>query len=165
MPRMKKTSSTPAPSHRALRIVGVIYAVAAGLIVFWPSRVDAPADGLLSKVIGYLQAHGIPSWILNYSSVEFTANVLMFVPAGFILAQLLATRLKAPIDALIALILGIAASVCVELIQGALLPGRVADPRDVAANSLGTALGVLTAWVFFRRRRSAANRGTKAMSA
>lgn len=160
MPRMKKTSSTPAPSHRALRIVGVIYAVAAGLIVFWPSRVDAPADGLLYDFILWLRELGVPRSFANYSTIEFAANIVMFVPAGLIVALLLAPRARPLLVVLLTTVIGAGASVLIESVQNCFLPARVGDSRDIVANTSGTIIGLVCALIVLAIQRRLKLRNT-----
>jgi hypothetical protein len=77
--------------------------------------------------------------------VEFVANILLFVPLGFLL-----TGLVRPAWWGVVLALGL--SVAAELVQ-VLLPARLASPRDVLANALGAAIGAALAWVVLIRRR------------
>jgi glycopeptide antibiotics resistance protein len=71
-------------------------------------------------------------------TVEFAANVALFVPLGLLLRLALprATWLGAAL-------LGAAISVVVEVLQ--VLGPRVSDPRDVVANSIGALAGALLA--------------------
>jgi glycopeptide antibiotics resistance protein len=76
--------------------------------------------------------------------VEFTANIAMFLPLGFLLTLLF----RHPwYGTLLALVLSIA----VEVVQ-IVIPDRVASVRDVVANALGAAIGTLLAWLLFLRR-------------
>ena len=69
-------------------------------------------------------------------SVEFVANILLFVPLGLLL------RLALPrVTWLGAVLLGGAVSVVVEVLQMATT--RISDPRDVVANTLGALGGAL----------------------
>ena len=73
-------------------------------------------------------------------SIEFVANILLFVPLGLMLRFALprATWLGA-------FLLGGAISVAIEVLQ--VWTPRVSDPRDLVANSLGALIGALTAAV------------------
>ncbi|MGZ0711653.1 VanZ family protein (plasmid) [Coraliomargarita sp. W4R53] len=82
--------------------------------------------------------------------IEVPANVLLFVPFGFLMTLLFR---RAWIGATAAIVV----SACVELVQTA-LPGREASMRDVAANALGAMLGALLAWVFMALRRRSEQR-------
>jgi VanZ family protein len=137
-------------TRRVLALTGIAYGVICLLIGFWPTPVDRPIDGLLARVLGFLHAHGVPQFI-GYSLVEFWANVALFVPVGAVLAALAPRRLWwAP------LVLGVELSAVIELIQFDLLPARVASVGDVAANSLGTAIGVGITALLLRSRAPAA---------
>lgn len=151
---MRNIGKNPLPRRRALKVVGVIYCVVAGFIVFWPSPVDAPASGMLFDLGPWLRQHGVPSSFANYNSIEFTANIIMFVPAGFIMAMLLAPRLGWVLLGFVSVGSGVAVSGLIETIQGSFLPARVADPRDIYANSIGTVVGLLCALVVLALRKA-----------
>ena len=83
------------------------------------------------------------------SDLEFTANVIMFVPLGLLLCLAL-VRPPAPLVALTAV--GIAAAI--EILQ---IPmERVSDPRDLVANGAGAAVGVLIGSLLRRRMKTPA---------
>lgn len=132
-------------------ILAVAYfAVLAG-ILFWPSPVDKPAADALAQMLTWLHSRGVPQRFINYNTVEFAANILLFIPFGIVLALRLHRSLwwlTVPIAA--------AASGLVELAQGALLPQRVADLSDVIVNTSGALIGaVLVLFVWSARRRRA----------
>ncbi len=71
---------------------------------------------------------------------------------GVFLLLLVGTRLW-----LVALVAGVVLTSMIENIQRS-IPGRVSDPRDVAANSIGMVIGIVLALVLtlpdtLRRRR------------
>lgn len=74
------------------------------------------------------------------------ANVVLFVPFGFLVAAFLPLR-----RAWMALAAGIFASTFIEVGQGLFRPERFATAPDVIANSLGAAIG--TAVVYARAHR------------
>ncbi|WP_456599322.1 VanZ family protein [Blastococcus sp. SYSU DS0616] len=84
--------------------------------------------------------------------VEVLANMLLFVPVGALAAWVL--RRRGP---LLPLALGAAASALIELAQVA-LPGRIPDVVDVAANAVGTVLGVALVRVHLAARSRPARR-------
>ena len=137
-------------SHRLAAILAVAYFAALAAILFWPSPVDKPASGALTDLIDWLHGHGIPEWLVGYSQIEFSANILLFVPFGAILTLRLHRRLwwwTVPIAA--------GVSGLVELAQGAFLPQRFPSLLDVVANTSGAFLGallVLFIWSMRRRR-------------
>ncbi len=85
-----------------------------------------------------------PGW------VEFTANVVMFLPLGFLLVSYLRRPWLGFLGAL-------ALSIAAELVQH-VIPGRVASVRDVLANALGAAVGALLAWLTVIAARSRSRR-------
>ena len=92
---------------------------------------------------------------LSVERIEFLANIGLFVPLGMFLLLLVGTRLW-----LIALAAGIVLTSMIEAVQRE-IPGRVSDPRDVVANSIGMFLGIALAIVLtlpatLRRRRERA---------
>jgi glycopeptide antibiotics resistance protein len=105
------------------------------VIAFWPTPVDRPISGLLNRVLNRLHGLGAPSWF-DYPFVEFSANVLLFVPIGFLVAALLGRR-----RAWLAVVSGGLASLAIELAQWALLPARYPSAADVLANTMGAAIG------------------------
>jgi glycopeptide antibiotics resistance protein len=117
-------------------VLAVMLAVLA-LVGFWPSPVDAPAQGTIASALDFLHAHGIPGWI-NYSFVEKSANVVLFVPFG------VATSLAYPDKRWWQnAALGIAVSGCMELGQLLFLHNRFSSFADVVTNSGGAVIGVL----------------------
>lgn len=74
----------------------------------------------------------------NLDSREFVANILLFVPLGFLL------RVALPRAGWIgATLLGAATSTAIEVLQT--FTSRVSDPRDLVANTLGALAGALIA--------------------
>jgi len=119
------------------RILLPVYLVAVGFIVFSPS--DDSGSGFLEWLA---EALGEP----GYAAVEFTANIVMFVPFG-VLVRLATAR---PSWWMI-LALGFLTTVTIELTQLA-LPSRFSTVSDVIANTLGTAVGLAAVWLATRRR-------------
>ena len=111
------------------------YVVALAMIAFWPTPVDRGAHGSISSAVLWLHAHGVPTW-LDYSAIEFTANIALFIPVGLLVVVLTSSRrwwLGPAIGALV--------STVIELGQLAFLPERFATVNDVIANGLGALLG------------------------
>jgi len=119
------------------RMLLPVYLVAVGFIVFSPS--DESGSGFLDWLAEALGESG-------YAAVEFTANILMFVPFG-VLVRLATAR---PSGWMI-LALGFLTTVTIELTQMA-LPSRYSTVSDVIANTLGTAVGLAAVWLATRRR-------------
>ncbi|MGY1838177.1 MULTISPECIES: VanZ family protein [unclassified Modestobacter] len=131
-----------------LSAVAVVLAVAA--ITLGPAEVVADArrtvmaglEVLLAPWVGTVPRH----------PVEAVANTLLFVPVGALAALVL--RRSGPA---LPLALGAATSVLIELAQG-VLPGRVPDLVDVAANTAGASVGVVLVTVHLAVARRAGRR-------
>lgn len=111
------------------------------LATMWPTPLDEGYQGAIDKVLAVLHRNGIPEWF-GYNKLEFTANIAMFIPLGFLVALLLPQKLW-----WLALLLCPALSVAIELVQGAVLDARISSALDVLANSLGALIGILVAVV------------------
>ncbi|WP_051973314.1 VanZ family protein [Cryobacterium sp. MLB-32] len=125
--------------YRAAIVVTVGYLLALALIAFWPTPVDKEAHVPLVSLLGWLQGHGAPGW-LTYTFVEFSANIVLFVPVGLLAVILLGARRW-----WCAIVVGFVASCGIELGQLLFLPARYATSGDVIANTLGAALGTVLA--------------------
>lgn len=122
------------PHFRFTVFLAAAYLLALAMIAFWPTPVDRPVSGSLASVIGWLHAHGMPSFI-GYNKFEFGANILLFVPFGYIAAAW-TRKWWHPLAA------GFSASCLIELGQALLLPNRFASLLDIVANTVGAALGI-----------------------
>lgn len=120
----------------------LLYLVLLAGIGLWATTIDTPVRGQINEFIDWLQQAGAPA-SLRYVHVELAANVLVFVPVGFLLALLLPARWW-----WLAALAGLCLSAGIELAQFVLLSGRVADPVDLVTNTVGAfagaALGGLT---------------------
>ncbi len=126
-------------AHRLTAWLLGAYLGVLSLIAFWPSPVDKPYDGQLNAVLRFLHRHGIPGWA-DYGFVESACNVLLFVPFGFLVALLLSRR-----RSWLSIVIGCAASCCIEVGQLFFLSARVASLADVAVNTVGAVIGALLA--------------------
>jgi VanZ family protein len=129
-------------SRRPFRTAPVVtalacYAGATAIVAFWPTPVDRPASDLLRRALRGLHELGAPAWF-DYPLVEMTANVVMFVPLGFLIAALLPRSLV-----WLSVVFGFSASITIELVQALALPQRYPALTDVMANTMGTAIGAL----------------------
>lgn len=134
----------------------VVIAVAVCVIVivvitFWPTPVDRPVHREISDALDQLHHAGVPSQ-MNYSFVEFSANVALFLPLGALIALLVMPPLWG-----VSGVLGLTLSLCVEFCQYLFLPQRFASPYDLASNTLGALLGgvivAIVRWSFYRSQR------------
>lgn len=139
--------------HPVLTAATVLYLGAVAWLTLGPQPVGLVRAGGVWQLLALFQRHTATAWI-HYATVEFTANVLMFVPIGLFLLLLVGRRRW-----WVAILAGVLLSASIEIAQLG-LPGRVSDIRDLASNSLGALLGVLAAllitWPAAVRRRRAA---------
>jgi glycopeptide antibiotics resistance protein len=104
-----------------------------------PTPIDRGYRPVIERFLSVLRRSGAPEWF-GYHWFEFFANVLMFIPVGFFLALMFATKFR-----WISLLLVSALSATLELAQFFFLPARFAAVDDVVANSLGGWVGVAAA--------------------
>lgn len=106
-------------------------------VAFWPSPVDKPVSGELSATLQFLHRHGFPGRF-NYQFVEATANVVLFVPVGFVGSLAFPEKYWWQIGAF-----GLLISGCIELGQLLFLHDRFASPSDIVTNTSGAVIGGL----------------------
>jgi glycopeptide antibiotics resistance protein len=152
-----RMTSSPG-SRRVGWVLGAVYLIVLVAIASTPERLDERVYPALLRALQRMRRLGAPEW-LTYTTVEFGANVLLFVPLGALVVLLLGPR-RWPW----AIVVGIAASGLIELAQGLFLSSRVSSLQDVVANGSGALLGaILTVAVLTvvrRRRRSRAPRAS-----
>ncbi|MBB3158771.1 glycopeptide antibiotics resistance protein [Microbacterium proteolyticum] len=107
-----------------------------------PTIVDPQVESAIRRLVRVLQSVPGMQWV-TYSGVEFTANVAMFVPLGLLVVAWGGRWWHGILG-------GLVVSAGIETWQLLMLPGRVADVRDLVANTLGAALGIGAAVVFSR---------------
>ncbi len=93
--------------------------------------------GLVERVVAWLARRDATSWI-TFDVVEFGANVAMFAPLGVFAVLWFGARrwwLAPP--------LGLALSGIIEGAQYLFLDTRIADVRDLVANTAGALAGAL----------------------
>lgn len=115
-----------------------------------PTIVGPQVESAIRRLVRALQSIPGGGWV-TYSGVEFTANVAMFVPLGLLVVAWRGRWWHGILGALVL-------SAGIETWQLLMLPTRVADVRDLVANTLGAALGVGGAMAFsrwFRRSQEA----------
>ena len=105
-------------------------------ITLTPEPIDRGARPALSILLSAFHRRGIPNWV-DYATVEFAANVVLFVPLGILLVMLLPLRRW-----WFALLIGPALSIAIELTQLTAFADRFASVGDVFANSSGVFIGV-----------------------
>ena len=144
--------------HPFLSLLTLLYLGFVGLVTLTPGSEQPDYSAWAARVLTRLQRYPDLDPLtsrLSVERVEFLANVGLFVPLGVFLLLLVGTRLW-----LVALAAGIVLTSMIENIQRE-IPGRVSDPRDVAANSIGMFIGIALAVVLtlpsaLRRRRERA---------
>lgn len=104
-----------------------------------PTPLDQGYEGAIDKLLSVLHRTGVPEWF-GYNKLEFSANIVMFIPLGFLITLLLPTKVW-----WLALIICPAISAAIEITQGALLSQRFASFGDLLSNSIGAIIGVLLA--------------------
>lgn len=144
--------------HPFLSLLTLLYLGFVGLVTLTPGQDQPDYSSLAGRILARLERYPDLDPLtsrLSIERVEFLANVGLFVPLGVFLILLVGTRFW-----LVALAAGIVLTSMIESIQRQ-IPGRVSDPRDVAANSIGMFLGIflgiaLTLPATLRRRRERA---------
>jgi VanZ family protein len=137
--------------HPFLSLITFVYLGFVGTVTLTPeSRAPIPI-GLVSRVLAGLHRRGYVE-TLTLDRVEFLANIAMFVPIGVFLLLLVGSERW-----WIAVFLPFFMTAFIETAQRD-IPGRVPDPRDVVANTIGGIAGVVLAMVLtlpatLRRRR------------
>jgi len=109
------------------------------LVTMSPTPINLGQEGAIRKLLSVLHSNGVPEWF-GYSKLEFTANIVMFVPLGLTIGLVLPGR-----GLWTALLIVPAISAAIELAQALLLSQRTATIQDVIANTIGGWLGLLIA--------------------
>ena len=141
--------------HPLMSLLTLGYLGFVGLVTLTPASEQPDYAGLAARILARLERYPDLAPLtsrLSVDRIEFLANIGLFVPLGVFLLLLVGTRLW-----LVALAAGIVLTSMIENMQGS-VPGRVSDPRDVAANSIGMVIGIVLALVLtlpatLRRRR------------
>lgn len=120
-------------------LIGIPYLAGILYLTLAPESVEKRMPAMLDLVLRV--AHRTLGWNwLGFDQLEFSSNVLVFVPLGILAFIILRNRIIA------ALLVGPLLSLTIEICQALFLPDRVASAVDVATNSLGATIGVLLAW-------------------
>jgi VanZ like family len=111
-------------------------AMAAYITILAAVTLGASPGALFTAGASVVQRLDGLDWITS-NDIERAANVLLFVPAGFLLCSVWPQTSR-----WLLWLSCVAASAAVEAVQFG-LPGRNASPIDVVTNSTGAAIGVL----------------------
>lgn len=139
----EKPVGRPARSHLRAGIAVTLLLVYVGVVLAMTmsaTPLDSGYESSIDKVLSVLHRNGVPEWF-GYSKLEFTANIAMFVPLGFLVGLALPQRV-----AWLGLLLLPAFSGGIELTQAYMLSQRFATIEDVIANSAGGWIGLLIAF-------------------
>lgn len=134
----------PPRSHARLWVSTLLLALYTAfvlLVTMWPNPQQLEFDSIASRVLRALHNLGVPEWF-GYDKLEFTANIGMFVPLGFLLGLALSRKVW-----WLAIFLLPAFSGGIEFMQGIALDERVSTLPDVAANTIGGYIGLLLAMI------------------
>ncbi|MFM5905367.1 MAG: VanZ family protein [Micrococcales bacterium] len=126
------------------KIFAAGYSVVLVLILLWPVPVDqsGATNTLVKAILGFADTTPGLGW-LDYNFLESTANILLFVPLGY-----LATAIWPKSNHLLVMAVGVGISLTAELLQLFVVTQRVFSLDDVLHNGLGSALGVaLATWL------------------
>lgn len=136
------SNGAPPKSRARSWLGGVMLAAYVVVVLFatmWPTPLDQGYGAAIEKLLAVLHRNGVPEWF-GYNKLEFSANILMFVPLGFLVALLLPARAW-----WLALIICPALSIAIELTQAVALSARFGTITDVISNSIGALVGVFLA--------------------
>ena len=125
--------------HPFLSLATAGYLALVGWVTLSPQN-TFNQDSILARLARFFGRYPETDW-LTFSRIEFIANVAMFVPIGLFFVLLLGRSRW-----WLAVILAVGLTVGIEFAQQ-YIAGRVSDPRDLAANSLGAVIGVLGALI------------------
>ncbi len=124
-------------SRRTATWLIVLYGVGVLLVGFTGSPVDAGAHPWIMRALGDVHDLGVPDWF-GYGALEFTANVVFFVPLGLLVVLLVGGRRW-----WVGGVAGLVVSACIETGQALFLPARFASLDDVLSNTSGAVIGAL----------------------
>jgi len=126
--------------HPLLALFTIGYLAVVAWVTLGPQPLDAAGSRALFRLLRFFGNHDATQWI-TYDRVQFLANIAMFVPVGLLFLLVLGRRRW-----WLAIAAGVVATVAIEVAQRG-IPGRVSDPNDVLANSVGALVGVIAALV------------------
>ena len=143
--------------HPFLTLMTFVYMGFVSMVTLTPSASAPIPVGLAVRVLDAFHRRGSFER-LTITRVEFLATIAMFVPIGVFLLLLVGAERW-----WLALFLPFFLTAFIETAQRG-IPGRISDPRDVLANTLGGIAGVVLAMILtlpatlrrHRRRRARA---------
>ena len=134
----------PRPGRLRRRIAGLGLVVYGAVVLFatlLPNPDSSAFETRILKFLDRLYQRGVPVWV-DFHTLEFGANVAMFVPLGICVGLLLSRRKQWAGIFILPVI-----SLAIELAQYWFLVNRLATVSDVIANSIGGWVGVAIVWI------------------
>jgi len=139
---VREAAAAPKPPRRRARrgpnpfvlLATLAYLGIIGFITLSPGDSGSDVQGLSYRVLSFLKS--LPTG-LSWDQLEFSLNIVMFVPLGVLLVLLFGPRFF-----WMAAVASLAVTFSIEGLQH-LIPFRVPDTRDLFANGLGGLLGML----------------------
>jgi glycopeptide antibiotics resistance protein len=125
--------------HGLVVSVLVVYTVFILAVTLSPTQLDVSTQRLVFRFVDVLHRFGVPTWF-DYPEVEFSANIAMFIPFGFMVTLLIPVRF-----AWLAVLISLSFSMGIEFFQREFLDERIFDVRDIVANTLGGTIGYVMA--------------------
>lgn len=122
--------------HPFLSLLTGGYLVFVGWLTLTPQPIDPDQQLFLERVLDALHRRGYAESI-DYTRLEFLANIALFVPIGMFLLLLFGAG-----GWWLAGIGSFAMTAVIETVQKQ-IPGRVSDERDLIANTLGALIGIV----------------------
>lgn len=126
--------------HPFLSLMTFVYMGFVGLVTLTPAASAPIPVGLAERVLDAFHRRGYLE-VVTVDRVEFLANIAMFVPIGVFLLLLVGAERW-----WLALLLPFFLTAFIETAQRD-IPGRISDPRDVLANTVGGMAGVVLAMI------------------
>lgn len=137
---MDEGTKTTRFRRRITMVLLLAYSLFVALLTLTPQM---PGAGFVSRavdrVLASLYARGLPTSI-DFLTIEFIGNILMFVPLGFLTAMLIARR-----SWWVLLFIGTLMSAVIELSQLLFLIDRFPEVRDLVSNTTGFVIGATCA--------------------
>lgn len=134
--RGRAVPATARSRRTATWLIGA-YGVGVLIVGFAGSPVDAGAHPFIIRVLDAAHRVGVPGWF-GYGALEFSANVVFFVPLGLLVVLLVGGRRW-----WVGGVAGLVVSACIETGQAVFLPARFASLDDVLSNTSGAVIGAL----------------------
>lgn len=124
--------------QRWLLLLTGTYGLALALVAFWRTPIDQNVPVTRLGPVVWMQDELGLTIAQSYHTVEFGANVVLFMPLGA-----LVLLWRRDWSWLHATVIAFATTSLIEIAQQVLRPERFASVNDIVANTLGGAIGAL----------------------